>query len=160
MQDERTRGAPFATTRAAYGSSSWALIDASVIVTAPRAGLSPRSADVAQRERMERTTARTVRATKTRRRIPTSGNEDDPDAPGPARTWVSVGGAVTLGLAVGRVSGAAVGVALGATEAAAVGVGVGVGVAVGVGVGPTLAPLVIFAEQITRLPPPLAEPLH
>lgn len=25
VQDERTRGAPFATTRAAYGSSSWAL---------------------------------------------------------------------------------------------------------------------------------------
>jgi hypothetical protein len=85
-----------------------------------------------------------------------------------------------LGVGVGAPLGAPVGVAIGALLEPVLGVGVGaplgapVGVAVGaplgaleaalavaVGVGPgPEAWFVMFAEQMTRAPPPLAEPLH
>ena len=69
----------------------------------------------------------------------------------PPATSPSVGGTVIWGPTVG-VAGVVVGVALGADTAVALGVGVVAGA--------TPVPLVIDAEQMTRLPPPFAEPLH
>jgi hypothetical protein len=73
------------------------------------------------------------------------------------RSVVLVGGTVGAVVAVGATVAVGVGVALG------VGVGdeLGLGEALGLGEGLAAAALVVtLAEQMTRPPPPLAEPLH
>jgi hypothetical protein len=79
------------------------------------------------------------------------------------RSVVLVGGTVGAVVAVGAgvALGAGVGDELGLGEALGLGEGLGLGEALGLGEGLAAAALVVtLAEQMTRAPPPLAEPLH